>query len=111
MQEEIKTLQKMNQQVYELQKEHCNKKAELKGMIAEIYLYGEDQVKEATGKDKITQKDKEYFAELKTLKLQAEVDQAYLDYKYCQENYKLKKMEFNAKYGKTNDTFIIENKE
>lgn len=98
MQEAIKQLQEKNQEIKELQTLHCNKKAELSELEAQIYLFGEDQVKEALGKEKVTQKDKEYFIQLKTLKLQKEVDNTYLEYKYAQEEFKILKMEFRAKY-------------
>lgn len=95
---EIETLQKMNQEVNRLQNIYCDKKLELKELEAQIYLFGDEQVKEATGKERPSQKDKEYFASLKTLKLQSEADKAYLEYKYSKENYELKKMEFRAKH-------------
>lgn len=98
IEKEIKNLQAMNQEVMKLQKEYCDKKSSQKELEAQLYLYGEEQVKEALGKEKPSQKDKEYFAQLQTLKLQKEVETAYLEYKYSQENFKLKKMEFRAKY-------------
>lgn len=94
----IKELQAMNQEVMKLQTIYCDKKTALTELDAQLYLYGEEQVKEALGKEKPSQKDKEYFATLQTLKLQKEVDSAYLAYKYSQENYKIKKMEFRAKH-------------
>lgn len=98
IEQEIKALQAMNQEVMKLQTVYCDKKSSQKELEAQLYLYGEEQVKEALGKEKPSQKDKEYFAQLQTLKLQKEVETAYLEYKYSQENYKLKKMEFRAKY-------------
>ena len=98
MQEAIKKLQEKNQEIKQLQAEHCNKKAELSELEAQLYLFGEEEVKKALGKEKVTQKDKEYFIQLKTLKAQRDVDNTYLEYKYAQEEYKILKMEFRAKY-------------
>ena len=99
MQEAIKQLQEKNQEIKELQTLHCNKKADLSELEAQLYLFGEDKVKEALGKEKVSQKDKEYFVQLKTLKLQREVDTAYLNYKYAQEDFKILKMKFRAEHG------------
>lgn len=92
----IKDLQKANQEVKNLQGVYVQKKIALKELEANIYLFGDEQVKEALGKDKVSQKDKENFVQLKTLKLQAEVENAYLEYKYAQEDFKLLKLEFRA---------------
>ena len=99
MQEAIKKLQDKNQEIKELQTNHCNKKADLSELEAQLYLFGEDQVKEALGKEKVSQKDKEYFVQLKTLKLAREVDTAYLNYKYAQEEFKILKLKFRAEHG------------
>ena len=99
MQEQINTLQQKNQEIKELQKQHLNKKADLQELEAQIYLFGEDQVKEALGKEKVSQKDKEYFVQLQTVKLQREIDNAYLEYKYAQEEFKILKMKFRAEHG------------
>ena len=99
MQEAIKNLQEMNKQIKELQAEHCDKKAKLSELEAQLYLFGEEEVKKALGKEKVTQKDKEYFIQLKTLKAQRDVDNAYLNYKYAQEEFKILKMKFRAEHG------------
>ena len=99
MEEALNQLIKMNQEVMTLQEKYCNKKEQLKELESTIYLYGEKECSEAIGKEKPSQKDKEHFANLKTLKLQSEVDKSYLEYKYSQENYKLHKMLFRAKYN------------
>ena len=98
MEKEIKELQQLNEQVNNLYTIHCEKKAELKELEAELYLFGEDKVKEALGKDKVSQKDKEYFIQLKTIKMQSAVDYAYVQYKQAQEDYKIKKMAFRCKH-------------
>lgn len=99
IEQEIKKLQDKNQEIKELQTIHCNKKADLSELEANLYLFGEDQVKEALGKEKVSQKDKEYFVQLKTLKLAREVDTAYLNYKYAQEEFKILKLKFRAEHG------------
>lgn len=99
IEQEIKKLQEKNQEIKELQTIHCNKKTDLSELEAQLYLFGEDKVKEALGKEKVSQKDKEYFIQLKTLKLVREVDTAYLNYKYAQEEFKILKMKFRAEHG------------
>lgn len=94
----MKTLQEKNLEVKALQKAYVQKKIELKELESTIYLFGDEQVKEALGKEKVSQKDKEHFVQLKTLKLEAEVENAYLEYKYAQEAYKLLKLQFRVEH-------------
>ena len=94
----IEKLTNMNAEIRKLQKIYCEKKTELKQLESELYLYGEEEVKKAIGKDKPSQKDKEHYCQLKTLKLSSDVDKAYLDYKYAQEEFKIMKMAFKAEH-------------
>lgn len=97
MENEIKILQNMNMEVEKLQKEYCDKKRELKEVEANLYLFGEEEVKKTLNKDKVSVKDKENFVTLKTTAQAKAVDNAYLAYKYAQREYEIKTLEFKAK--------------
>lgn len=98
MQEKLKALTEKNKEVIGARNDYIEKKLGLKKLQADLYLYGEKEIIKALGKEKPSQKDKEYFIQLKTLGYEAEVENAYSLYKGLEEEYKILKYEFRALY-------------
>lgn len=98
MQEKINALNEKAKELLEARAVYCEKKLGLKKLQADLYLYGEKEIIKALGKEKPSQKDKEYFIQLKTIGYESEVENAYNHYKGLEEEYKILKLEFRALY-------------
>ena len=92
---EIKDLKSLGTRVNDCEKALAEAKISLKKEQSKLFLtVTDEQIKELTGKAKVTQKEREVFVDLKTLPLVEEVNEAQANLKIAKCDFEIALLEF-----------------